>query len=198
MPPEPSELILASHNAGKLKEFQAVLGQRWVLRPQSDFAISDIDETGATFVENALLKARHASHHGGLPALADDSGLVVPALGGDPGLRSARYSGAGDAANNRLLLDKMAHLEEDGRDAFFIAVLVLLRHAEDPTPVIAEGRWRGRIAHAPKGQEGFGYDPLFIPAGYERHSAELPAEEKNRISHRALAIQQLLKQLTIA
>lgn len=198
MPPEPSELILASHNAGKLKEFQAVLGQRWILRPQSDFAISDIDETGATFVENALLKARHASHQGGLPALADDSGLVVPALGGDPGLRSARYSGAGDAANNRLLLDNMAHLEGDGRDAFFIAVLVMLRHAEDPTPVIAEGRWRGRIAHAPKGQEGFGYDPLFVPAGHERHSAELPAEEKNRISHRALAIQQLLKQLTIA
>lgn len=198
MSSETRELILASHNAGKLREFQAVLGKRWILRPQSDFFIGDVDETGATFVENALLKARHASQQGGLAALADDSGLVVPALGGDPGLRSARYSGEGDAANNRLLLDNMAHLEGRDREAFFIAVLVLLRHPDDPTPIIAEGRWQGRIAHAPRGEQGFGYDPLFVPVGYDRHSAELAAEEKNRVSHRALAIQHLLDQLTTA
>ena len=187
-------LIIASHNAGKIREFQAVLGHRWQVRPQAELGVGDVEETGSTFVENALIKARHACSQAHCAALADDSGLVVPALGGAPGLRSARYSGGDDEANNALLLKNMATLDED-RAAFYVAVVVLLKHADDPTPLIAEGRWHGRIATAPRGTGGFGYDPLFVPDGYEQHAAELPSEEKNRVSHRALAVQQLLQQL---
>ena len=189
-------LIIASHNPGKIREFQAVLGHRWQVRPQAEMGVGDVEETGSTFVENALIKARHACAQTHSAALADDSGLVVPALGGAPGLRSARYSGGDDDANNALLLKNMAALEPEGRAAFYVAVVVLLKHAEDPTPLIAEGRWHGRIATAPRGTGGFGYDPLFVPDGYEQHAAELPSEEKNRVSHRALAVQQLLQQLT--
>ena len=188
-------LIIASHNPGKIREFQAVLGHRWQVRPQAEMGVGDVEETGSTFVENALIKARHACAQTHSAALADASGLVVPALGGAPGLRSARYSGGDDEANNALLLKNMAALEPEDRAAFYVAVVVLLKHAEDPTPLIAEGRWHGRIATAPRGTGGFGYDPLFVPDGYEQHAAELPSEEKNRVSHRALAVQQLLQQL---
>ena len=189
-------LIIASHNPGKIREFQAVLGHRWQVRPQAEVGVGDVEETGSTFVENALIKARHACAQTHSAALADDSGLVVPALGGAPGLLSARYSGGDDEANNALLLKNMATLEAEDRAAFYVAVVALLKHAEDPTPLIAEGRWHGRIAIAPRGTGGFGYDPLFVPDGYEQHAAELPSEEKNRVSHRALALQQLMQQLT--
>ena len=189
-------LIIASHNPGKIREFQAVLGHRWQVRPQAEVGVGDVEETGSTFVQNALIKARHACSQAHCAALADDSGLVVPALGGAPGLRSARYSGGNDEANNALLLKNMATLEAEDRAAFYVAVVVLLKHAEDPTPLIAEGRWHGAIATAPRGTGGFGYDPLFVPDGCEQHAAELSSEEKNRVSHRALAVQQLLQQLT--
>ena len=188
-------LIIASHNPGKIREFQAVLGHRWQVCSQTDLNVGEVEEAGSTFVENALIKARHACARTRCAALADDSGLVVPALGGAPGLRSARYSGGGDEANNALLLRNMATLEAEDRAAFYLAVVVLLEHADDPTPLIAEGRWHGRIATAPRGTGGFGYDPLFVADGYERHAAELSAEEKNRVSHRAVAVQQLLQQL---
>ena len=188
-------LIIASHNPGKIREFQAVLGHRWQVCPQTDLNVGDVEETGSTFIENALIKARNACARTRCAALADDSGLVVPALGGAPGLRSARYSSGGDEANNALLLKNMATLEAEDRAAFYVAVVVLLEHVDDPTPLIAEGRWHGRIATAPRGTGGFGYDPLFVADGYERHAAELSAEEKNRVSHRAVAVQQLLQQL---
>ena len=188
-------LIIASHNPGKIREFQAVLGHRWQVCPQTDLNVGDVEETGSTFVENALIKARHACARTRCAALADDSGLVVPALGGAPGLRSARYSGGGDEANNALLLKNMATLEAEDRAAFYVAVVVLLEHVDDPTPLIAEGRWHGRIAAAPRGTGGFGYDPLFIADGFEQHAAELSAEVKNHVSHRAVAVQQLLQQL---
>ena len=185
-------LVIASHNAGKIKEFQQVLGAHWRVQPQADFAVTEAEETGSTFVENALLKARHACSLTGHAALADDSGLVVPALGGAPGLRSARYSGSGYEANNALLLNNMAALQGAHRQAFYIAVVVLLRDAQDPTPLIAEGRWHGHIADAPRGEGGFGYDPIFIPNGGSLHAAELSSTEKNRVSHRAKAIRTLL------
>jgi XTP/dITP diphosphohydrolase len=185
-------LIIASHNTGKIKEFQQVLGSHWRVQPQADFAVTEAEETGSTFVENALIKARHACLQTGHAALADDSGLVVAALGGAPGLRSARYSGSGYEDNNTLLLKNMASLQGASRQAFYIAVVVLLREAQDPTPLIAEGRWHGRIANAPRGEGGFGYDPIFIPEGGTLHAAELSSEEKNRVSHRAKAISTLL------
>ena len=185
-------LIIASHNTGKIKEFQQVLGAHWRVQPQADFAVTEAEETGSSFVENALIKARHACLQTGHAALADDSGLVVPALGGAPGLRSARYSGSGYEDNNTLLLNNMAGLQGANRHAFYIAVLVLLRDAQDPTPLIAEGRWQGRIANVPRGEGGFGYDPIFIPEGGSLHAAEMTPDEKNRISHRAKAISTLL------
>ena len=188
-------LIIASHNSGKIREFQAVLGDRWRVTPQADLGVSEAEETGSTFVENALIKARHACAQSHCAALADDSGLVVPALDGAPGLRSARYSGGDDEANNAFLLQNMATLEGADRAAFYVAVVVLLRHTDDPTPLIAEGRWYGHIAPAPRGTGGFGYDPLFVAEGYDQHAAELSAAEKNRVSHRAIAVRRLLDQL---
>jgi XTP/dITP diphosphohydrolase len=189
-------VVIASGNKGKLAELQHALAPlQWQLRPQSDWQVPEADETGSTFVENALIKARNACEHTGVAAIADDSGLVVPALGGEPGIRSARYSGKGDEGNNALLLDRMQRFKDDQRDAFFIAVVVFLRHPEDPTPVIAEGRWHGRIAAAPAGSGGFGYDPLFIPAGTDRRAAEMTKEEKSAESHRGLAIASLRSQL---
>ena len=185
-------LIIASHNAGKIKEFQQVLGSHWRVQPQANFAVTEAEETGSTFVENALIKAKHACLLTGHAALADDSGLVVPALGGAPGLRSARYSGSDYADNNTLLLNNMAALQGANRQAFYIAVVVLLQDAQDPTPLIAEGRWHGRIANAPRGEGGFGYAPIFIPEGGSLHAAELSSVDKNRISHRAKAISTLL------
>ena len=186
------QLIIASHNAGKIKEFQQVLGTHWRVQPQADFGVTEAEETGSTFVENALIKARHACSLTGHAALADDSGLVVPALDGAPGLRSARYSGSGYEDNNTLLLNNMAGLQGASRHAFYIAVVVLLRDAQDPTPLIAEGRWHGSIADAPRGKGGFGYDPIFVPEGGSLHAAELSSAEKNRMSHRAKAIHSLL------
>lgn len=184
-----NELVLASNNKGKLAELQAMLGDRIKVRPQSDFTDIEAEETGLTFVENALIKARHASRVSGLPALADDSGLAVDALGGAPGIYSARYAGGGgDAANNAKLLEALKDVPDAERGAQFICALALLRHAEDPIPVICEGAWQGRILHAASGEHGFGYDPLFWVPERDCSSAELSPQEKNQLSHRARAM----------
>ncbi len=188
------ELVLASHNAGKLKELQAMLGDAVRVRSIGEFSDLEPEETGLSFVENAILKARHAAQVSGLPALADDSGLAVDALGGAPGIYSARYAdGQGDAANNAKLLDALKAVPDSERDAQFVCCLALVRHAEDPLPIICEGLWHGRILHAAQGANGFGYDPLFWVAERNCSSAELPPAEKNQISHRARAMA-LLKQ----
>ncbi|MBS0589025.1 MAG: RdgB/HAM1 family non-canonical purine NTP pyrophosphatase [Proteobacteria bacterium] len=187
------KLVLASGNAGKLAEIRAVLADSGIaLAAQSDFGIADAEETATTFVENALIKARHASRLSGLPALGDDSGICVDALGGAPGLLSARYAGEhGNAqANIAKLLAALRDVPDAQRNAHFHCTLVLLRSADDPAPVIAEGRWHGRILHAPQGDKGFGYDPIFAchahgPAG------ELDAAIKNRVSHRGVALARL-------
>jgi XTP/dITP diphosphohydrolase len=186
-------LVVASHNTGKITEFERILSAWWRIQPQATLGVTAIPETGLSFIENAMLKARHACRETGKAALADDSGLVVPALGGAPGLYSARYSGAGDAANNALLLQNMRAFRGERREAFYIAVLVLMHGPEDPAPIVTEGRWYGHIADAPRGRHGFGYDPLFIPQGETRHAAELTHEEKDRMSHRGMAVTQLLK-----
>lgn len=183
--------VLASGNPGKLRELGTLLGDLGLnLKPQSALGIGEIDETGQSFVENALLKARHAATASGLPALADDSGLVVDALGGAPGLHSARYAGlpADPQRNIDRLLDALAGLPMQRRGAYFVCVLVLLRHPTDPDPLIASGRWPGRILEARQGLGGFGYDPVFLPEGQTRSAAELDPAEKNRISHRAIAL----------
>lgn len=190
----PTRLVLASGNPGKLAEFRALLaGSAFAVVPQHELGVDDAPETGLTFVENALLKARHAARITGLPALADDSGLCVDALHGAPGLYSARYAGVhGDnAANNAKLLDELANVPADRRGAFFFCVLVLLRYADDPAPLIAEGRWHGRILSELRGACGFGYDPLFQPDGQRQSAAELAPEIKNHASHRGQAIRQL-------
>jgi XTP/dITP diphosphohydrolase len=190
------KLVLASSNAGKLAELRDLLGGAGIdLHAQSEFGVEDAEETGLTFVENALLKARHAAAATGLPALADDSGLCVDALGGAPGLYSARYAGGhGDSqANIAKLLDAIRDVPDERRSARFVSVLALLRHAEDPQPLIAEGTWEGRILHAPRGTGGFGYDPVFLGEGQDRTNAELSAEEKDAISHRGKALRNLAK-----
>jgi len=190
------KLVLASNNAGKLAELRALLAPLGLsLVAQGELGISEADETGLTFVENAIGKARHASRACGRPAIADDSGLVVPALGGAPGIRSARYAGrhGDDDANNRVLLSSLTATAD--RRAFFHCAIALLRHAEDPVPIIASGSWWGEIASAPRGNAGFGYDPLFEVPGSGRTAAELDAPEKNRLSHRAKAIAALIAQL---
>jgi len=187
-------LVLASGNAGKVVELEQLLAGSGVqLVPQTALGVSDADETGLTFVENALIKARHAARATGMPALADDSGICVDALGGAPGLYAARYAGKhGDsAANNAKLLHELAGVPMEKRSAYFIAVLVVLRHADDPAPLIAEGRWHGRILEAPRGEGGFGYDPLFLPAGHDLGAAELDPALKNRLSHRGQALEVL-------
>ncbi|MDZ7828392.1 MAG: RdgB/HAM1 family non-canonical purine NTP pyrophosphatase [Halofilum sp. (in: g-proteobacteria)] len=189
--------VLASGNAGKLREFAQMLADSGIeLLPQGEFGVDPAPETAVTFVENALAKARHVAARTGLPAIADDSGLEVDALDGAPGVRSARYAGepADDEANNRRLLADLEGLPASRRHARFRAVLVYLRHAADPAPIIAEGVWEGRIADAPRGEGGFGYDPLFeLDDG--RTSAELPPEEKNRLSHRGRALAELRERL---
>jgi XTP/dITP diphosphohydrolase len=192
------KLVLASGNPGKLKEFGALLATSgFEVVPQGQLGIDDAEETGLSFVENALLKARHAARASGLPALADDSGLCVAHLDGAPGLYSARYAGMhGDnAANNARLLRELDGVPDERRGAFFICVLALLRHADDPAPLIAEGRWYGRVLHAPRGAQGFGYDPLFLPNDESSSAAELPPGLKNRISHRGRALADLRQQL---
>lgn len=185
-------IVLASHNAGKLKELQAMLGNRFQVRSVAEFSSEAPEETGLSFIENAILKARHAARVSGLPALADDSGLAVDYLGGAPGIHSARYSGTGDdAANNAKLLQVMRDVPDAQRGARFVCALALVQHAEDPLPVVCEGFWEGSILHTPQGEQGFGYDPLFWVAEQQCSSAGLEPELKNRLSHRARAMQQL-------
>jgi XTP/dITP diphosphohydrolase len=192
------KLVLASGNRGKLKEFQRLLANcGFEVIPQSDFNTPEAEETGLSFVENAIIKARNASRHSGLPALADDSGLEVDALNGQPGIYSARFAGPqnSDQDNNRKLLELLSGLPESQRGARFQCLLVMVRHADDPTPLICQGSWQGRILEQPRGENGFGYDPLFWVEEKQCSSAELPADIKNAISHRSQALQRFLQQL---
>lgn len=193
-----SKVVLASHNAGKIREFKELFKPFHIdLLTQADLGVNDIEETGLTFVENALLKARNASRVTGLPAIADDSGLVVPALGGAPGIYSARY--AGEAANAKdniaKLLQALKDVPDEKRQASFHCVLVYISHENDPTPLICDGQWSGVILHAPKGEDGFGYDPIFYVPSEKRTAAELPLALKNTMSHRGKALQLLIQSL---
>ncbi len=188
-------LVLATGNAGKIAELARMLGGRDVdVVSQGSLEIGSAPEGAGTFVENALLKARHCAESSGLPAVADDSGLVVPALGGDPGVRSARYAGldGDDAANNRKLLDELAKRAPGDRRATFHCVMVYLRYAADPAPLIAHGAWNGQVVEKPRGDNGFGYDPLFEDRELGRTAAELDAPEKDGRSHRGKALRQLI------
>jgi XTP/dITP diphosphohydrolase len=187
--PAPTQtVVLASDNAGKLRELSEVLAPLGVmLKPQSDFNVPEADETGLSFVENAILKARAAASHSGLPAIADDSGLEVDYLKGAPGIYSARYSGGGDTANNARLLKALGALPAAQRSARFQCVLVFMRHDLDPTPLVCQASWEGTILFEPRGENGFGYDPLFYVPDHQCSSAELPREIKNQLSHRAKA-----------
>jgi XTP/dITP diphosphohydrolase len=186
------ELILATSNAGKIKELKALLSPMHCI-PQTDLGIHDAEESGLSFIENALIKARHASHYTKKPALADDSGLVVPALNGAPGIYSARYAGikANDHTNMELLLNHMAHLKTDQRNAYFYCAIALVHHPKDPTPIIATGVLHGTITENSMGEHGFGYDPIFFIHEYQCTAAQLSANIKNTISHRARALIQL-------
>ena len=188
------ELILATSNPGKIAELQAMLPAFHCI-PQETVNISDADETGLTFIENALIKARHASHLSKKPALADDSGLVVPELNGEPGIYSARFAGrnAKTQDNIDLLLNRLAQVPDAQRGAFFYCAIVFVEHANDPTPLIATGKFSGIISHERQGSNGFGYDPVFYLPDYQCTLAQLPSTIKNTISHRALALQQLQK-----
>lgn len=192
----PDSIVLASGNAGKIREFQAVLTQ-YNLKPQSDFAVPEIEESGLTFLENSLLKARNAAQHTGLPALADDSGLVVDALNGAPGIYSARYAGvhATDQENLDKLLVNLEHVADAQRTARFVCVLAYCRHPEDPIPVIAQGIWEGIILREQRGEDGFGYDPIFYVPEMKCASAQLTPEQKNAISHRGQALADLCQLL---
>ena len=192
------EAVLASRNAKKLAELQDLLGALgWRLRLVAEFTDATADEPAPTFVENALLKARHAAQASGLPALADDSGIEVDALDGAPGVRSARYAGenATDAANNERLLAALRGVPSHRRTARYVCVLAFVQRPDDPVPVIAQGEWRGHILEAPRGANGFGYDPLFWVASHGQSAAELPAALKNRLSHRARAVAALARAL---
>jgi XTP/dITP diphosphohydrolase len=194
------KLVLASNNPGKRREIEALLAPGIELVAQSALGIAEAEEPHASFVENALAKARHASRAAGLGALADDSGLCVDALQGAPGVHSAYYAGREgsreerDARNNRRLLAEL----KDDRRGYYCCLMVMVRHPEDPRPLIAEGLWRGEIARAPRGANGFGYDPLFLLPALGKTAAELSPAEKNRISHRALALRKLLELLHAA
>jgi XTP/dITP diphosphohydrolase len=191
------KLVLASSNAGKLAELRDLLGSGFELHAQSEFGVGDADETGLSFVENAILKARHAARATGLPALGDDSGLCVDALRGAPGLYSARYAGAhGDSeANIDKLLRELEGVADDARGARFVCVLALLRHADEPMPLLAEGAWEGRILRERRGRNGFGYDPVFFSAAHGCSAAELRPDVKNRDSHRGKALATLRERL---
>ncbi|WP_372965084.1 RdgB/HAM1 family non-canonical purine NTP pyrophosphatase [Marinobacter sp.] len=192
------KLVIASNNKGKIAELTELLSPlRLTPTAQGELGVSEAEEPAVTFVENAILKARHAARETGLPALADDSGLAVDALGGQPGVRSARYAGANatDADNVQALLEAMKNIPEPERRAQFHCVLVYLRHADDPTPVICHGRWPGKILTAARGEGGFGYDPVFFSPEYGCSAAELTREQKSRISHRGRALASLLEQL---
>jgi XTP/dITP diphosphohydrolase len=191
------KVVVATHNPGKLRELEAILAPELELVAQATLGIREAEEPHQTFVENALAKARHASRAARLPALADDSGLCVPALGGEPGVHSAYYAGregdreARDVRNNGKLLAEL----KNERAAYYCCLMVLVRRPDDPRPLIAEGLWHGEIARTPRGANGFGYDPLFLVAGTGKTAAELPPAQKNRLSHRALAARQLLELL---
>ena len=192
-------IVLASNNAGKVREINQLLAEQQItVVPQKEYDIPEAEETGLTFVENAILKARNAAAHSGCAAIADDSGLEVDALRGAPGIYSARYAGAGcsDADNNRKLLDALKGLPDEQRTARFQCVMVYMRHAEDPTPIICQGTWEGVILSEPQGDNGFGYDPVFLVPGEGCSSAELPPATKNRLSHRGQALQKLLGELS--
>ena len=186
------QIILASSNIGKIKEIQAILAEHLIV-PQTVFNVTDADETGSTFVENAIIKARHAAFQCKLPAIADDSGLVVDALSGAPGVISARYAGVStsDRDNVQKLLKELEDVPEERRGARFICVMVFLEHAEDPFPVIAQGVWEGQILYQPIGANGFGYDPVFWVPEQQCASAELSAAVKNSLSHRSKALRSL-------
>ena len=192
-------LVLASGNPGKLRELSRILDDLgYELHAQSEFGVTEVAETGTTFVENAIIKARHAAAHTGLPALADDSGIEVDALDGAPGVYSARFSGADadDDANNALLVEKLRAVPAAQRSARYRAVIVLMRHAADPSPLICEGSWEGMIQLEPAGDGGFGYDPYFYLPELDCSSAQLSADEKNRLSHRGQAMAELKRRLT--
>ncbi len=188
--------MLASSNVGKLREFQQLLAAHgFEVLPQSALGVTDAEEPHATFVENALAKARHASAHTGLPAFADDSGIVVEALAGEPGVHSARFAGEprSDARNNAKLVELLRPHRD--RRAHYYCVIVMVRHAADPEPLIADGRWHGEVIDSPRGAGGFGYDPYFLLPHLGRTAAELDAEDKNRISHRGIAVRRLIELL---
>lgn len=192
------QLVIASNNKGKISEFTHLLAPLDLIPvPQGELGVGEAEEPAVTFVENAILKARHAARETSLPALADDSGLAVDALDGAPGVRSARYAGAGasDLDNLKALLEAMTDVPDGQRGAQFHCVLVYLRHADDPTPIICHGRWPGSILRAPQGDGGFGYDPIFLCPEKNCSASELSREEKNRISHRGRALVLLMEQL---
>ena len=195
------KVVVATHNPGKLRELEAILAPELELVAQATLGIPQAEEPHETFVENALAKARHASRAARLPALADDSGLCVPALGGEPGVHSAYYAGregdreARDVRNNSKLLAELKTPLPENRSAYYCCLMVLVRRPDDPRPLIAEGLWHGEIARTPRGANGFGYDPLFLVAGTGKTAAELPPAQKNRLSHRALAARRLLELL---
>lgn len=192
----PPVAVLASGNRGKLKELQRILSPLdLALRSQAEFDVPEVPENGLSFVENAIIKARAAALHTGLPAIADDSGLEVDYLEGAPGIHSARYSGEGDRGNNLKLLQALHGVPEAQRSARFQCVLVYMRHGKDPTPLVCQGSWEGSILPAEQGDQGFGYDPLFYVAQYRCSAAQLAPEVKNRISHRGRASAQLLQAL---
>lgn len=191
-------IVLATGNPGKVRELQELLADTGLkIAPQSDFDVPEAIEDGLGFVENALIKARNAARHTGMPAIADDSGIAVDALHGEPGIHSARFAGANtdDEANLQLLLKKMKDVEQELRTARFICLMVYVEHANDPTPLICQGSWEGRLLRSPQGENGFGYDPIFYVAEKNCSSAELAADEKNAISHRGQAIRCLVNKL---
>lgn len=195
---KPQRIVLASANPGKLREINQLLEDTDVsMLPQTDFSVPEVEETGLSFVENAILKARNATLHSGLPAIADDSGIEVDALQGAPGIYSARFAGldASDSDNLEQLLDQLVNVPDDKRTARFQCLMVYMRHDADSTPIICHGTWEGRITHEPRGDNGFGYDPVFYVQDKSCTAAELPAEVKNRLSHRGQALRQLVSRL---
>jgi XTP/dITP diphosphohydrolase len=198
-----SKIVLATGNQGKVKELASLLAEyKFEIVPQSDFNVPEVAETGTTFVENAIIKARHAAKITGLPAIADDSGLEVDALNGEPGVYSARYasdinSNPSDDDNTNKLLNALANIPDDKRTARFHCVLVYMKHEHDPTPIICHGVWQGCISRDKKGEQGFGYDPVFWQADLQMSSAQLPRDIKNKLSHRGQALAQLVKKLSV-
>lgn len=194
----PGEFVLASGNQGKLREISEMLRPLgFVVRPQSDWQTVEAEETASTFIENALIKARNATGHIGLPAIGDDSGLVVPSLNGEPGIYSARYAGVGanDQSNLQKLLDELEDRTTEDRSAYFYCAMVFVTTVDDPAPLVATARWHGEILHAPRGEGGFGYDPIFAVKGTCYSAAELDPAEKHRVSHRGQALRFLVEQL---